>query len=537
MVNENKIHALLLHRAKLIIAAISVIAIVAVAIAIYAFDKKHEADADADIARQKIREGMQQQKIALEQRTIADSNKEQAVRQRELALQSERTALEQRQIATTQTTIAEESKQEALQQQNYAQKQMVIAEEKTTLAEANAQEAQRQQLLAEKEKNFSKEEKERSDRLKDLAESRKIANESVLLTNENYLDSGRRKALQAYQLNKINHGPSQNLEIFYALQTSWIKDIRNSNQCTIHGQPVHCVAGMPGSNIIFSADENGMLYECVVKSNSIQKINSYNIGEAVRALAVSPDGSKLVAATSAGSGTVFTVSGTNISVQSNFKFAGSAKSVVFNGSQQFILLSTKMIGKYSAGNPSNPLVINHTGGITACIVGKSSRLYTAFGNTLKIYDTWDDLNSDVAFATLQADSKIYSIATDEAEEFIAAGTYNGFVWIGNTKSNAFQWNRGLHLSAVNDLEFCTVDNGTIQLASAGADQTIKLIDVNAALQKNNAEDIITLKGHSRWVYSLCYTTDGQWLLSSGEDNRIIAWKPTMACLYQTLYNK
>lgn len=279
-----------------------------------------------------------------------------------------------------------------------------------------------------------------------------------------------------------------------------------------------------------------MLYECAVKNSSIQKINSYNVSEAIRAMAVSPDGSKLVAATVAGNGFVFTVSGSNISVQSNFKFAGSAKSIVFNGSQQFILLSTKMIGKYSAGNPSNPLVINNAS-ITACTIGRSGKLYIALGNILKIYDTWDDLAGDNSSIMLQADSKIYSLATDAAEQFIAAGTYNGFVWVGSTKSSEFQWNRGLHLSAVNDLKFCTVDNSSLQLASAGADQTIKLIDVRSALQKNNSEDIITLKGHSRWIYSLYYTPDGQWLLSSGEDNRVIAWKPTMACLYQTLYNK
>jgi WD40 repeat protein len=89
---------------------------------------------------------------------------------------------------------------------------------------------------------------------------------------------------------------------------------------------------------------------------------------------------------------------------------------------------------------------------------------------------------------------------------------------------------------VNDLKFAIVDNNKMQLASAGADQTIKLIDVKAILQKNYNEDVITLKGHDTWIYALYYTPDGLWLFSAGEDNKVIAWKPTMNNLYQTLYN-
>lgn len=96
------------------------------------------------------------------------------------------------------------------------------------------------------------------------------------------------------------------------------------------------------------------------------------------------------------------------------------------------------------------------------------------------------------------------------------------------------WYRALHLSIVRDLSFALVDKNKLLLASAGADQTIKLIDVKAALELNTSEDIITLNGHSKWIWKLYYAADERVLVSTGEDNRVITWKTSMADLYQSL---
>ena len=137
----------------------------------------------------------------------------------------------------------------------------------------------------------------------------------------------------------------------------------------------------------------------------------------------------------------------------------------------------------------------------------------------------------------QFESRVTSLTLDDNEKYLAAGTYNGIVWVINLNTNAAVCNKALHLSSVNDLKFAMVDKDQLQLASAGADQTIKLMDISAILQKNYNQDILTLKGHSKWIYALYYTPDSRWLFSTGEDNKVIAWKPTMKDIYETLSNK
>lgn len=132
-------------------------------------------------------------------------------------------------------------------------------------------------------------------------------------------------------------------------------------------------------------------------------------------------------------------------------------------------------------------------------------------------------------------SRITSLAVDADEQYIAAGMYDGSVWINRLNSNEAPFNQHVHKSSVNDLKFGRISGDKLQLATAGADGMINLIDVKSALQNKN-EDIIPLTGHTKWVYAVGYTSDGKWLFSSGEDNLVIAWKPSMSELYKALNN-
>ena len=133
-------------------------------------------------------------------------------------------------------------------------------------------------------------------------------------------------------------------------------------------------------------------------------------------------------------------------------------------------------------------------------------------------------------------SKIISLAVDDSEAFLAAGTYDGRVWIRDIKAKK-EVSPALHLSSVNSLRFAKVSTGRLQLASGSGDQTIKLIDVRSLFSEKNTEDVLTLKGHAKWIYGVQYSADAQWLISCSEDNRLIAWKPVMADLYQNLSKK
>src|SRR5262245_5965697 len=70
------------HSRKVIV-LVSLIAVCAIILAVYAFEQKREARRQANLASQKTREALQQEKYALEQRINADSNREHALLQRE----------------------------------------------------------------------------------------------------------------------------------------------------------------------------------------------------------------------------------------------------------------------------------------------------------------------------------------------------------------------------------------------------------------------------------------------------------------------
>lgn len=205
------------------------------------------------------------------------------------------------------------------------------------------------------QRSIANDQKQISNRLNALVNSRKMAKEALLMSNEHHFDSSKDKALQAYMLNKINKGPEQNNDIYDALNINWVRSINYKNQLNLHNLPVHCISGIHNSNIIFTADESGMLVESVIKNDGSQKVASYAVKEEVRALAVSPDGNKLVAITAFGNGMLFRVSAAAISLAATFKFDGMGKAVIFDADQNIILLTTKGIGKYHLNNMGKPL--------------------------------------------------------------------------------------------------------------------------------------------------------------------------------------
>src|SRR5437867_1306340 len=81
------------------------------------------------------------------------------------------------------------------------------------------------------------------------------------------------------------------------------------------------------------------------------------------------------------------------------------------GTENFILLSSKGIGKYQVTNVTNETFLNLEG-INAFAIGKSGRIYLASGNQIKMYKHWDDLTRNASTATLKFDSKVTSVAVD-----------------------------------------------------------------------------------------------------------------------------
>ncbi len=543
LLHKEKMQKSRLRRARLVAIFISCIALVGFLLAIYSFDQRNKANKQKLLADNKTIEAEKQRLFALQQQKVAEQNANEAEKQKSLAEESADEANKQKSNAQAQTeeaikqkAVAEQNAQEAAKQKNNAEEQTKVAESEKSKAQKNATIAEEQRKKAEEEKKNADKERTISNRLKELAEAKNLANQSILKFREGDKTKSKELALQAYELNKKNDGPKQTSEIYTALHTNWTNSINNKNQATYHKFPVRVMEAKPNSNIVFTADESGALYVAKAENGTLQTIgNPIQLKQDIRVLASSKDGTKLFVATANGNGFVFDITNTQaIKETLKFTFNGIAKSIAVINNNQFIVLTTNEIKRFTSDASTlmqGSIVRNN---VVALHLGNSGKIYLAADNKVLIYNSYDELIKNNAAQTYTVSSKLVSLAVSTTENLLAAGTYDGSIWIRDQQQNN-STTLALHKSSVNNLQLHQLSNGNWQLATAGADQTIKLIDVKEALNKIT-QNVITLSegGHTKWVYAVLYSNNGEHIYSCSEDKKIIGWKSTMDALYKAL---
>ncbi|RYD57998.1 MAG: hypothetical protein EOP56_06920 [Sphingobacteriales bacterium] len=522
-----------LKKARTLATFISGIALIALFLSIYSFQQKNVATKQTKLAEAKTKEALEQEKIAREQKLIAEKNREQALSQKALAEKSKEEALKQKDIANDERTKALKSEQNALLQKSIAEQQRSYAQRNEQLAKEQQMIAEEQKKKAEQNEQLAVSEQKVSNRLKDLAEARNLAYQSVLLLNENKDKESIDAALKAYDLNNRQHGPEQNTDIYNALHFNWVNSIDNKNQSLFHKYAVKSVTGKAGSNIVFSADESGQIAMFMSDGEKLQLLHSINTRQDIRSLVMSTDGSKLAAFSAAGVMFVYSITPEQaIKEAQQVRFTGIPKTAGYhNGS--FYLYTSEGLSRFSADG--DKMVANGSiarKDINAMTVSGTGKILLAIGNKISMYSGWDALDQPIQTFT-SAGTLVITMAMDPTEHYLAAGTYKGMVWIKDLKSSNSTYSNALHLSSVNDLEFGKTADGKVQLASASSDQTIKLIDVKDAVSANRLEDIVTLRGHNKWIYALHYAANGS-LISASEDNKVITWKPATSDLYKSV---
>lgn len=544
--HKEKMQKKRLRRARVIAIFISCIALLAFLLAIYSFDQRNKANKQKLVAINKTQEAEQERKNALAQQKVAEENATEADKQKKAAEENAAEALKQKAEADKQRKTAEVNAEEASKQKINAEKQAQEADKQRKTAEENAAEANKQKKKAETEKieadkqrKTAEEQRKISNRLKELADARNLANLSMFKFRAGNKTESKSLAIQAFELNKENNGPKQVGEIYAALHSNWTDAINHKNQASYHTYPVKCITGKPEGNIVFTADESGVIYTGKADDGIVKPLgNSINIKEDVRAMIVSQDASKLIVATASGKGFIFEISKNNtLSKQAEFSFLGIAKSIASINKNNFIVLSDKEITKITLENTTVKQEKKSRTDLTALVVGnKSGKIYTAGNNKFFIYNSYEDLINNKAAQAFTLPSKAVSIDVSADENYIAAGTYDGSIWIKENNTTATPSIHALQKSRVNSVKFNKLNSGIWQVAAASADHTIKLLDVQQALLQKPTEDIITLieEGHTKWVYDLWYSNDGKHLYSCGEDKKIIGWKKTMEDLYKAI---
>jgi WD40 repeat protein len=543
LLHKEKMQKNRLRRARMVAIFISCVALVGFLLAIYSFEQRNQANKQKLLAVNKTIEAEKERKFALEQKKVAEQNATEAEKQKTLAEVNAQEANKQKNNAQAQTkeaikqrAVAEANAQEAAKQKNNAEQQTEAAKTEKSKAERNAAIAEEQRKKAEEEKKNADRERNVSNRLKELADAKNLANQSIIKFREGDKPQSKQLALQAFELNQKNDGPKQSPEIYTALHTNWTNSINNKNQATHHKYAVRTMVGKPNSTMVFTADESGALYVAKAENGIVQTIGTaINLKQDVRALSTSKDGSKLFIATATGNGFVYDITNTQaIKEVLKFNFSGIAKSIAVINNNQFIVLTTTEIKRFAseANTLSQGSVARKN--VAALVLTNSGKIYLAEGNKILVYANYNELIANKAMQTYTTNSRVVSLTVNADESLLAAGTYDGSIWLKNQKNNTTS-TLALHKSSVNDVQLHQLKNGHWQLATAGADQTIKLIDVKEALN-NVTQNIITLNegGHTKWIYALWYSNDGEHIFSCSEDKKIIGWKNTMDALYKAL---
>lgn len=521
-----------LRRARRIATVISVIGFGAFLLAIYAFELRNLAKKQTKIAEQESVEAKRQRRIAMEQ-------EKNARRSKEIALSNEQQALIQKGIAEKEKLNAQNSEKNAILQKGIAEEQKGYAENQKVIAEQNAGIARQQQARAEtqtelaiRNEKTAVTERTNAARLKDLATARNMASRAMLLLNDKMFDESRKAAVDAYQLNAANNGPLLNNDVYGALYANWTNTIGNKNQSGVHKYAVRSITRGPGNQLL-SVDESGMVYLSRTANGILEPVATLNVNDEARYVASSPDGSKAVIVTASGNLILLDLTQNKVKISDRSLFGGIGKQVKFKNNTEFTVLSTKGLGFFRAGTTIEAVNTVGAGAISALAYGRNGRVYAAAGNKVNVYNSEADLPAKPA-SSFTLSSRVTSLAIGPNDQYLAAGTYDGGVWLkelGNTKAPV---SFTPHASAVNDIEFNTVSGGILQLATASSDQTIRLLDVKDRVSGENDQDIITLKGHGKWVYCLQYSSDGRFIFSGSEDKKAIGWPSSTTGLYQSL---
>jgi WD40 repeat protein/energy-coupling factor transporter ATP-binding protein EcfA2 len=520
----------------------------AIFLSIYALSKKTEADKQTDLAQRKTKEAKASQQIAILQTKKAVKNKEEALKEKLFAQQSEKKAIEQKKLADAAKLIAEKNRVEALRQKDEADAQRVEAVKSKNLAENQRIIAQKQTALANENELKAIKEKKVSDRLRDLALSRILANESLIFLNENRIEESKERILKSYYLNQSNKGPSQNIDIFNVLQAFWDKKIAGKNILTKHASPVRTMVSLPNSNLIYSADENGGIHASEMNENGWQSAHYTKVSEPLRTMKISPDRSKLIALSAQGNGYCFQImENKSLKLLNKFTFPGIPKSLSFVDDKLFLILSNTGINAYKLANTIEKGSFSSPIQFANLEILKNGHVYATLGKSIVMFPDYTQISSNPQTKILLPSQKniqaAVSLSVDEDEKFVATGTLDGQIFIKELANNGKSAYQILHKSTVNGLKFTTLKSGTLILATSSFDQTVKIIDVFSFINKNkpvndgsDQEDILTIKNHSKWIYGIEFIKN-QWIVTNGEDNKLIALKPAMVDLYTSILKK
>lgn len=513
-----------MKRARVIAVVLGTASMICLVFLLVALNLKFKAEESEKKALENQQLAIAESKEALRQKQLADTAKQRAEEQRVVAETERKSAEEQKNIADKQRMLAEFEKRNALFQTGVAEKATTVALEAKSEAELRKKDAEEQTVIAKNERTIADRERIRSEnsekntrKLRLLALSRTLANQSVREFNSNNLELSRLLAAQAYAFNKENGGNEYVPEIFTALSTV----TANQKNYRVFNAGVRAIA--VSNNLFVAGDESGIvkLWEGDDLSQKSKEYKPKGAGQHnIRSIAFSKDGQKMGVGTVGGVVYIFNTS------------TFPATPVLINAHKEPVtdirFLNNNTIYTSSGDSTVQRTSLNGNQVQTSLVVKAGSRIMSIRlspdGTKLAAAEESGKLLLIDGLQTSTLSKReilivkelIKSVEFSLDGKFLACGTTEGNIYLFESDKQYINPQKiKAHQSPVYAISFKD-DNNLI--ATGAGNGEIKIWHTN-----NFLLEPLLLNGNDSWVWDMRFTANGSQLVSAGADRSIRKW--------------
>jgi hypothetical protein len=498
--NKVRLQRMELNRTRKFAVSMLFAAVAFLFISVWGFQQRGDAIKKAREAETSREEAEFRKKEADSLRIIAEGRASMADIEKMMAQLNANEADKQKALAFYQSKISEQEKLIAFQRAEEAAKRSEIYQKEKEESDKTASKAIEQQSVTEKEKNIE-------------FKKRMLSTAQTMANKVDEVDDKNLKGLLAYQaylFNRDYEGQADHPDIYTALYES-LASINGEyyNGLQGHEGAVRSLAFLPGTNVFFSSGFDGKILRWDLNGNTKTYRTVINNNFINRSLCISPNGRWLACGT------------TTTGIQLFNLNTGESTPQILEGHKGWVealAFTTDGRGLYSASTDKTIIyydLIDNTSTVFATLnikvrclaVSPSGRFI--FGGTddgRVIRWNMDTKEETVIFSSTS--NTIFALAVNSSGSRIAFGDKNGSLRIVDTRTNNILRVVAAHSLRILDVKFSPDDR---QIATSSMDKTFKIWDLNNLTNKP-----VTVDKHNAFVFSVAFSSDGKYLVSSSD---------------------